>query len=334
MPPKKDQETSKQKELEKRQNRDEKSQKPFHFADRLNDHIKAKKSSVCVGLDPRLEQVPAFIREKHFAKHSNPFTAAAESALEFCMGIIDATHDLVPVIKPQLAFFEQFGSEGVRVFEELVWYARSKNLLTISDAKRGDIGSTAEAYAKAFLGKVDVMGKELFVFDTDAITVNPYLGFDGIKPFATECRKHGKGMFILVKTSNVTSSDLQDLEMQDKNTVYEIMAQYLESWGADDIGESGYSFMGAVVGATFPAQAKKLRKLMPNTIFLVPGYGAQGGTAKDVKECFNKDGLGAIVNASRSIMYAWENSDTYTEKDFADAARAAVEKMNKDIAEA
>lgn len=334
----KDKESNKQKEhleeLMKRQTRDESLQKPFHFADRLNAQIQAKKSVVCVGLDPRLEQVPAFIREKCFAEYANPITAAAESILEFCKMIIDSTHDLVPVVKPQIAFFEQYGSEGIRVFEEVLWYARDKQLLTISDIKRGDIGTTAEAYAKAFLGKVNVQGKEVFGFDTDAVTVNPYMGFDSIKPFAAECRKHGKGMFVLAKTSNVSSSDIQDLEMKDNNTVYEILSQYLESWGADDLGDSGYSFIGAVVGATFPAQSKKLRALMPNTIFLVPGYGAQGGTAKDVKNCFNRDGLGAVINASRSILFAWENSDVYTEKDFADAARDAVVKMNKDIAEA
>lgn len=334
----KDQETNKQKERreeqENRQKRDEKLQKPFHFADRLNAQIKAKKSAVCVGLDPRLEQVPGFIKDKYFAEYANPMTAAAESILDFCKKIIDSTHDLVPVVKPQIAFFEQFGSEGIRVFEELLWYARDKKLLTISDIKRGDIGTTAEAYAKAFLGKVNVQGKEVFGFDTDAVTVNPYMGFDSIKPFAAECRKHGKGMFVLAKTSNVSSSDIQDLEMKDSSAVYEILSGYVDSWGADDIGDSGYSFVGAVVGATFPAQSKKLRELMPNTIFLVPGYGAQGGTAKDVKNCFNEDGLGAVVNASRSIMFAWENSDAFGEKDFAEASRAAVVQMNKDISEA
>ena len=334
----KDQETDKQKarreEQLKRQMRDESLQKPFHFADRLNAQIQAKKSAVCVGLDPRLEQIPAFIKDQFFTEYQNPMTAAAESLLAFCKAIIDSTFDLVPVVKPQIAFFEQFGSEGIRVFEELLWYARDKGVLTIADIKRGDIGTTAEAYAKAYLGKVNVQGNEVFGFDADAVTVNPYMGFDSVKPFAAECRKHGKGMFVLAKTSNVSSSDVQDLEMKDSNSVYEIVSHYVESWGADDIGESDYSFIGAVVGATFPAQSKKLRTLMPNTIFLVPGYGAQGGTAKDVKNCFNKDGLGAVINASRSILFAWENSDNFGEKDFAEAARAAVVQMNKDIAEA
>jgi orotidine-5'-phosphate decarboxylase len=318
-------------EREKRQTRNEELQTPFHFADRLNAAVKAKGSAICVGLDPRLEQVPMFIKEKHADLHKDPMTIAAESILEFNKGIIDAVADLVPVVKPQVAFYEQYGHEGMRAFEETLWYARDKGVMTIADIKRGDIGSTAEAYAKAFLGKVSLFGKEMFSFDADAVTVSPYLGFDGIKPFITEARKHGKGIFVLAKTSNVSSADLQDLQIKEGNTIYEIMAQFVESWGADEIGKDGYSFVGAVVGATFPDQAKKLRKMMPHNILLVPGYGAQGGTAKDVLACFNKDGLGAVVNSSRGITFAWENSDKFTEKDYAEAAREAVLTMKKDI---
>lgn len=316
-------------EQKNRQQRNEKLQKPFHFADRLNAQIKAKKSAVCVGLDPRLDQIPEFIKAKMQRKYANPLTAAAEAILEFNKGIIDAVHDLVPVVKPQIAFYEQYGHEGVRAFEETLWHARARGLMTIADIKRGDIGSTADAYAKAFLGKVDLFGKGVFSFDADAVTVAPYLGWDGIKPFLDEARKYGKGVFILVKTSNVSSADLQDLQMESKHTVYEIMAQYLDSWGADETGKSGYSFMGAVVGATFPRQAAHLRKLMPNNIFLVPGYGAQGGKAADVKACFNEDGMGALINSSRGITFAWENSDEFTEKDYAIAARGAVMEMNE-----
>ncbi len=327
-----DREKVQREEQEVRQVRDEDMQKPFHFADRLNEQIQKKKSVVCVGLDPRLEQVPEYIKEKHFKKYKNALTAAAESIIEFNKGIIDAVHDLVPVVKPQIAFYEQYGHEGVRAFEETLWYARDKGLLTIADIKRGDIGSTAGAYAKAFLGKVNLFGKDVFSFDADAVTVVPYLGWDGIKPFLEEARSHGKGVFVLVKTSNPSSGDLQDLQMKkDDSTIYEIMAQYLESWGADDIGESGYSFVGAVVGATYPEQSAELRKFMPSNIFLVPGYGAQGGTAKDVKCCFNEEGLGAVVNSSRGIIFAWENSDVFTEKDYAEAARKATEDMNKDL---
>jgi orotidine-5'-phosphate decarboxylase len=309
------------------------SAKPFHFADRLNAAIRAKKSVVCVGLDPRLEQIPEFIKAKAQREHKNAFTAAAEAVLEFNKGIIDAVADLVPVVKPQIAFYEQYGHEGIRAFEETLAYARGKGLLTIADSKRGDIGSTAEAYAKAFLGKVNLFGKEVFSFDADAITVAPYLGWDGIKPFMTEAKKYGKGLFVLVKTSNVSSGDLQDLEMNDARSVYEIMGGYVDSWGADEVGDDGYSFVGAVVGATYPAQARKLRTLMPQNIFLVPGYGAQGGTAQDVKPCFNADGSGAVVNSSRGIIFAWENSDHFTEKDYAEAARDAVVKMRKELDE-
>jgi len=321
-------------EREKRQSRDEEKQTPFHFADRLNAAIKAKGSAICVGLDPRLEQVPAFIKDKHVALHGASMKAAAEAILEFNKGIIDAVADLVPVVKPQVAFYEQYGYEGMRAYEETLWYARDKGVLTIADVKRNDIGSTAEGYAKAFLGKVNMFGKEVFSFDADAVTVSPYLGYDGIKPFINEARKYGKGVFILVKTSNVSSADLQDLQIKEGNTIYEIMAQFVESWGADEMGKDGYSFVGAVVGATFPDQAKKLRKMMPQNIFLVPGYGAQGGTAADVKACFNKDGLGAVVNSSRGITFAWENSDKFTEKDYAEAARAAVIIMKKDLSDA
>jgi orotidine-5'-phosphate decarboxylase len=315
-----------------RQARSHMSETPFHFADRLNEKIKEKKSPICVGLDPRLEQIPSFIKEKYLDKYKNSLTAAAESILEFNKGIIDAVADIVPVVKPQIAFYEQYGHEGVRAFEETLWYARDKGVLTIADIKRGDIGSTADAYAKAFLGKVNLFGNDVFSFDADAVTVAPYLGWDGIKPFIEQARKFGKGIFVLVKTSNPSSSDLQDLQMKkDDLTIYEIMAHYLESWGADEVGDSGYSFVGAVVGATFPDQAKNLRKIMPGNIFLVPGYGAQGGTASDVASCFNEDGLGAVINSSRGIMHAWENSDSFTERDYAIAARLATEAMLADL---
>ena len=204
----------------------------------------------------------------------------------------------------------------------------------IADAKRNDIGSTADAYAEAFLGTVDIFGEEVITYDVDALTVTPYLGFDGVKPFIETARKYGKGIFILVKTSNPSSGDLQNQEVCSKKIpVYELMADFVESWGNDDIGEEGYSFVGAVVGATYPKEAQLLRKRMPKNFFLVPGYGAQGGKAQDVKTCFNKDGLGAIVNSSRGIIFAYENSHTYTEKDYATATRSAVMKMHEDLKE-
>ena len=303
----------------------------FHFADRLNQAIQEKKSPVCVGLDPRLEKIPQFIRDKHFSSEKNPFKAAAESIIEFNKAIIDAIADVVPAVKPQIAFYEQYEHEGMRAFEETNRYAKEKGLLTIADVKRGDIGSTAEAYARAYLGKVDVNGKEQMSMDVDAVTIAPYLGWDGVKPFVEEGAKHGKGIFVLVKTSNVSSADLQDLKMEDQRSVYEIMAQYVDSWGADEIGESGYSMVGAVVGATFPDQLKDLRMLLPQAIFLVPVYGAQGGTADDVKGALDENGLVAILNSSRGIIFAWEKSDTFNERDFADAARHAAQEMTEAI---
>jgi len=311
-----------------------------HFSDRLIEAVKAKKSAVCAGLDPRLDKIPKFIRKKYFEKYAEfPLKAAAESILEFNKGIIDAVKDIAVCVKPQIAFYEMFGAEGIAVFIETIKYAKSQGLLTIADAKRGDIGSTAEAYARAFLGQVnfgtDFYSGEQTVFGADSMTVAPYFGYDGIKPFIEECKKNNAGIFILVKTSNKSSGDLQDLmvEKDEKNMaqpVFHIMARYVESWGADDIGEKGYSCVGVVVGATYPAQAAELRKLMPHTIFLVPGYGAQGAAAKDVSGCFNKDGLGAIINSSREICFAYEKYGK-GEESYAEAARNAAIKMSDDI---
>jgi orotidine-5'-phosphate decarboxylase len=303
-----------------------------NFADILIEQIQAKKSVICVGLDPRLSKIPSFIQEAALKENpKNKLKAAAEAIIEFNKGIIDEVHDLVPCVKPQIAFYELFAEEGMRAYRETIEYAKSKGLLVIADAKRNDIGSTAEAYAQAFLGETDLFGESKAVLDADALTVTPYLGWDGIKPFVEVCKKYGKGIFILVKTSNPSSGDLQDLQMKDGNSVYEILGNFVESWGADELGEKGYSSIGAVVGATYPDQAEKLRKIMPQAIFLVPGYGAQGGGAEDVKPCFNEDGLGAIVNSSRGIIFAYEKSDKYDEGNYGKAARAAVVAMNEDL---
>jgi orotidine-5'-phosphate decarboxylase len=268
-------------------------------------------------------------------KDKSPTQAAAYAIIEFNKGIIDAVADIVPVVKPQIAFYEIYGAEGVRAYEETLKYAKSKGLLTIADAKRNDIGSTAQAYAKSFLGEVEIFEDEnevvMPIFDADSVTINPYLGWDGIKPFIDEAEKYGKGMFILVKTSNNSSGDLQDLEMANGMAFYEMVGHLVDSWGADLVGESGYNSVGAVVGATYPEQAKKLRKIMPNSIFLVPGYGAQGGGAADVAPCFNKDGLGAIVNSSRGIIFAYERLG-FDPNAYAEAAQAAVLEMKNDLA--
>ena len=302
-----------------------------NFADRLISEIDKKGSSICVGLDPRLSQIPGFIVEKYLEEHGATFAAAGGAILEFNKGIIEAVKDLVPCVKPQIAFYEQYGIEGLKAFQETCDYAKKAGLIVIVDAKRNDIGSTAEAYANAFLGKVDVFGKEQSVFNADALTVNGYLGFDGIKPFAEACKKYEKGIFVLIKTSNPSSGDLQDRTVDGNYTLYEMFGHLLESWGADEIGEKGYSSIGAVVGATYSEQAKKLRKIMPNTIFLVPGYGAQGGDASDIKPCYNEDGYGAIVNSSRGIIFAYEGSKKFKPEDYKEAAREATLDMKKDL---
>ncbi len=308
-----------------------------NFADKLIDAIKKKGNPICVGLDPRLNQIPEFILGK-IQKNTDlsPTEMAAEAIIEFNKGILDAVADLVPVVKPQIAFYEIYGADGIRAYQETLKYAKEKGVLTIADAKRNDIGSTAAAYARSFLGEVEIFeGSENEVvtpiFDADSLTVNAYLGWDGVKPFAEECDKYDRGLFVLVKTSNKSSGDLQDLQMADGRSVYEIMGHYVDSWGADYIGESGYSFLGAVVGATYPEEAKKLRRIMPNSIFLVPGYGAQGGGAADVKPCFNEDGLGAIVNSSRGIIFAYEKMEDFRPAAYAEAARAAVMEMQNDL---
>jgi orotidine-5'-phosphate decarboxylase len=286
-----------------------------HFADALIAKVKAT-SPICVGLDPRLDQIPKSITE------DAPTPGAA--VLTFNKGIIDAIYDLVPIVKPQIAFYEMLGLDGLAAFSQTIEYAKEKGLLVLSDAKRSDIGSTAEAYANTFLTKGD--------FESDALTVNAYLGYDGVKPFIESCQNNSKGIFILVKTSNPSSGDIQDRKVDDANmSVYELMGQFVDSWGQDLIGESGYSSVGAVVGATYPEEAKKLRQMMPTSIFLVPGYGAQGGGAEDVKPCFNEDGLGAIINSSRGITYAYKQLEHHDESTYKDAARAAVEKMKKDL---
>lgn len=306
-----------------------------HFADRLIEVVKRKGNPICVGLDPRLDKIPSFIKQKALeGKEKTPLAAAADALITFNKGIIDAIADIVPVVKPQAAFYEIFGAEGMRAYAETLKYAKQKGLLTIADVKRNDIGSTAEAYAQAYLGEVGVFGGEdevvLPVFDADSITVNPYLGWDGVKPFVEESDRYGKGIFVLVKTSNRSSGDLQDLLMKDGNALYDVVGYLVDSWGADSVGESGYSFVGAVVGATYPEQARKLRKIMSKSIFLVPGYGAQGASAADVRPCFNADGLGAIVNNSRGIIFAYETMDKPAEG-YAEAAREACLAMKKDL---
>lgn len=288
----------------------------MNFADKLIRKIKAT-SPICVGLDPRFDQLPKHIRD------DAPTPGAAY--YEFNKGIIDAVHDQVAAVKPQFAFYEMLGLDGLAALSRTIQYAQEKGLIVIADAKRNDIGTTAEAYAHAYLDKTGD-------FASDALTVTPYLGYDGIKPFVEACKENDKGIFILVKTSNKSSGDLQDRHVEaEKLKVFELMAHYVESWGSDLIGEEGYSSVGAVVGATFPEEAKRLRELMPETIFLVPGYGAQGATAKDVKHCFKADGTGALVNSSRGIIFSYEGSKLFSTREYAEAARQAVTIMKKEL---
>lgn len=310
------------------------------FIDRLITEIKIKNNPTVVGLDPKLEYVPSFIIENAVNQYGNTLKGASEAILEMNKKLIDAVYDLVPAVKPQLAYYEMYGVEGIRAFDETCKYAKSKGLLVIADGKRNDIGTTAEAYSKAFLGKTDLVtgtdGQILqqAAFDEDALTVSPYLGVDGVKPFVDDCKQFNKGIFVLVKTSNKSSGQLQDLVTQDGRTIYEIMASYVDEWGSEVVGEYGYSSVGAVVGATYPEQAKKLRQIMKRAYILVPGYGAQGGTATDCANSFNEDGLGAIVNASRSVMCAYKSDrwkKDFSEKQFAEAARAEVIRMRDDL---
>lgn len=299
-----------------------------HYADRLLKAIVKKQNPAVVGLDPRLEQIPQFIKDEMVKKSGKTFEAAAQSLLKFNKMIIDAIYEIVPAVKPQIAFYEKYGIHGIKAFDETVKYAKSKGLLVIADVKRNDIGSTAQAYSQAFLGRVDLFGEKATNFDVDCITVNPYLGIDGIKPFIEDIKEYGKGIFVLVKTSNPSSGEFQNMVSNGKK-MYEHVASLVNEWNKDTIGKSGYGSVGAVVGATYPKEADRLRKLMPKSIFLVPGYGAQGGGAEDTVPCFNENGFGAVINSSRGIIFAYQKENR--EDDFDVAAGEAAQKMKEDI---
>lgn len=299
------------------------------LSDKLIKMIIEKRSPIVVGLDPRLENLPKEIVEKHFLEDGETFKAAAESIIEFNKGVIDAVYDLVPAVKPQIAFYEQYGLEGLRAYQETCEYAKSKGLIVIADIKRGDIGSTSKAYSIAHLGKTKIGNSYHSAFEADFATVNPYLGNDCMKEFMEEVKAYDKGLFILVKTSNETSGQIQDLQV-DKEKVYEKVAEIVNTWNEKIYGEMGYSQIGAVVGATYPEELELLRKKMPKAIFLVPGYGAQGGGANDVLGAFNADGLGALVNSSRGIIFAFEKMGLH----YQEAARKATLEMQTAINDA
>lgn len=300
--------------------------------DSLVKNIQKTNAPVVVGLDPMLSYVPEHICKKAFDEYGETLAGAAEAIWQFNKGIVDAVYDLIPAVKPQIAMYEQFGIEGMQAFKKTVDYCKSKGLVVIGDVKRGDIGSTSEAYAVGHLGKVTVGSKVYSAFDEDFATVNPYLGTDGIKPFVDVCKEENKGIFVLVKTSNPSSGEFQD-RLVDGKPLYEIVGEMVDKWGSDVIGESGYSAVGAVVGATYPEMGKVLRDIMPKAYILVPGYGAQGGKAADLVHYFNADGLGAIVNSSRGIIAAYkqEKYSSFGETAYADASRQAVIDMVEDI---
>lgn len=301
---------------------------------KLIQKIQKTDAPIVVGLDPMLSYVPEHIQKKAFAGFGETLEGAAEAIWQFNKEIVDKTYDLIPAVKPQIAMYEQFGIEGMKAYKKTVDYCHSKDLVVIGDVKRGDIGSTSAAYAAGHLGKVKVGKNICRGLDEDFITVNPYLGSDGIKPFIEVCKEEKKGLFILVKTSNPSSGEFQD-RLVDGRPLYELVGEKVAQWGADFCGDS-YSYIGAVVGATYPEMGKALRKIMPKSFILVPGYGAQGGKGKDLVPYFNEDGLGAIVNSSRGIIAAYKQEayQKFGPENFGDASRAAVEAMIQDLKEA
>ena len=298
--------------------------------DRLIDKIKETGNPTVMGLDPRYEMLPECVTNKY----PKTLEGAAQAIIEYNKALVDETCDIIPAIKPQIAFYEMFGVPGMKAFEETCKYAKEKGMIVIVDAKRGDIGSTAAGYSNAYLGKTKIGDMEEAIFDVDFITVNPYMGTDCVKPFIEDCKKYNKGLFILVKTSNPSSGELQDIKLESGEEVYTNVAKLVEKWGEELRGEYNYSSIAAVVGATYPKQLEDIRKTAPHTFFLIPGYGAQGGKPEDIAIGFDKNGLGGIVNASRSLMCAYKSDrwkDEFQESDYAKATRAEAIRMKEEL---
>lgn len=298
--------------------------------DRLIQKIKEKNNPTVAGLDPKLDYIPEYIKETAYKQYGKTLEGAAEALFQFNKGLIDALCDIVPAIKPQAAYYEMYGWQGIRTLAKTISYAKENGLFVITDGKRNDIGATMQAYSTAHIGQTDVDGEKIEAFGADALTVNGYLGTDGINPLLEICKEDDKGIFILVKTSNPSSGEIQDRKLNDGLTIYHTMGDMCESWGKDTIGKTGYSAVGAVVGATYPEQLGELRNALPHTFFLVPGYGAQGGGAKDVAPAFDKNGIGAIINSSRGIMCAWKKENCNPTK-YAEAARREAIRMRDEI---
>ena len=301
-----------------------------NIIDQLIEKIKIMKNPTVIGLDPRYEMLPKCVKEKY----PKTIEGVGQAIIEYNKTLIDAIYDIIPAIKPQIAFYEMYGIPGMQAFKETCEYAKQKGMFVIADIKRGDIGSTAQGYSNAYLGKTKIEENEQSLYDIDFVTVNPYMGTDCVKPFIDDCKKYNKGLFILVKTSNPSSGELQDVKLENGEEVYTRVAKYVEKWGEELRGEYNYSSISAVVGATYPEQLKELRKIAPHTFFLIPGYGAQGGKPQDIALGFDENGLGGIVNASRSLMCAYKSDmwkDKFEEKDYAKATRAEAIRMKEEL---
>lgn len=301
-----------------------------NIMDSLIERIKETNNPTVIGIDPKYDMVPNCIKYKY----DRTLEGMAKACTEFNKELIDATYDIIPAVKLQLAYFEKLGIAGIQSFKETIKYAKEKGMITMADAKRGDIGSTCSAYSSAYIGKVETTNGEEAVYDADFITLNPYMGTDSVMPFIEDCKKYNKGAFIIVKTSNKSSGELQDLRLENGRTVYEEVAQLVEKWGEDLRGEYGYSSISAVVGATYPEQLKELRMEAKHTFFLIPGYGAQGGKAEDIALGFDENGIGGIINATRSLMGAYKLDrwkDTYGDADFKEATRAEAIHMRDEL---
>ena len=301
-----------------------------NIIDQLIEKIKIMKNPTVIGLDPRYEMLPKCVKDKY----PKTLEGVGQAIIEYNKELIDAIYDIIPAIKPQIAFYEMYGIPGMQAFKETCEYAKQKGMFVIADIKRGDIGSTAQGYSNAYLGKTKIEENEQSLYDIDFVTVNPYMGTDCVKPFIDDCKKYNKGLFILVKTSNPSSGELQDEKLENGEEVYTRVAKYVEKWGEELRGEYKYSSISAVVGATYPEQLKQLRQIAPHTYFLIPGYGAQGGKAEDIALGFDENGLGGIVNASRSLMCAYKSEmwkGKFEEKDYAKATRAEAIRMKEEL---
>ncbi len=300
----------------------------MNIMEQLAARIRAMKNPTVAGLDTRIEYLPESFVNEILPQGIHTFEDAAEAVYRYNVRLIDALCDIVPSVKVQVAYYEMYGPAGMVAYDKTIRYAKEKGMIVMADVKRNDIGATAACYANAYIGTTDMPDGAQRAFAADIATINPYLGVDGVKPFADACRDHGTGIFVLVKTSNPSSGQLQDMRFEDGRTLYEAVADLVEQWGEETRGESGYSAVGAVVGATYPQQGTALRARMPHAFFLVPGYGAQGATGADIAGCFDANGSGAIVNASRSILCAWKKREGMA---FDEAARAEAIRMREDL---